>query len=216
MGFHAPLVKASIENLLVFAGIFFLAVAIIGQISGKIDPGKPGRVAGGVFGTVLLIIGLIMHIHTPAPPPTPQTPTPEGTTTMTSPTTETSSGVLRYGDVIQGQLTTDDEKGPRGPKDEYTFQGSQSDKIWIQVDVISGATGSDGPYVLLYDPSGQQIARGELGKESQSRLPFDNQTVTLPVDGTYTITVTSQIFKDRDAYTTSGATFTYRLRLNLE
>jgi hypothetical protein len=115
--------------------------------------------------------------------------------------------------VIRGELTSDDELGPRGPKDEYRFRGEKGDEVWIQADVVSGGSGPDGPYVLLYDPNGRQIARGELGEETRSRLPFDGRTVTLPADGTYTVVVTSQILRDRDAYTVSGATFTYRLEL---
>src|SRR5262249_6992620 len=53
---HAPL-----GTIFVLAGLAFLGIAIIGKISGKIEPDKVGRIAGGVVGAGLVIAGLFMH-----------------------------------------------------------------------------------------------------------------------------------------------------------
>jgi hypothetical protein len=53
--------EAPIANLLVISGLFFLAIAVVGAISGKIDPGRTGRIAAGAIGAVLLVTGLAMH-----------------------------------------------------------------------------------------------------------------------------------------------------------
>ena len=39
----------------------FLAIAVVGDISGKIQPGNAGRIASGVLGVLLLGYGLVTH-----------------------------------------------------------------------------------------------------------------------------------------------------------
>ena len=46
--------------ILLLAGMLFLSIAGPGQISGKIDPGKGGHIAAGGFGSVFVLIGLVM------------------------------------------------------------------------------------------------------------------------------------------------------------
>lgn len=58
-----------ISNLMIGAGLIFLAIGIVGKISGKIDPGSKGRIASCVLGTLLLLIGLLWP--SPSPPPAP-------------------------------------------------------------------------------------------------------------------------------------------------
>src|SRR5215472_10062145 len=55
---HAPL-----GTIFVLAGLAFVGIAIIGKISGKIEPGKGGRIAAGFVGAGLLILGLYMHVQ---------------------------------------------------------------------------------------------------------------------------------------------------------
>lgn len=50
------------DILLVVAGIAFLGIAVVGEISGKIEPGPRGRLASGVLGGVLLVTGLGIHL----------------------------------------------------------------------------------------------------------------------------------------------------------
>ena len=63
---------APIANLFIVGGLVFLGIAVVGQISGKIEPGKTGRIASGVLGAILLVVGLVIHLRsTPAPSPAP-------------------------------------------------------------------------------------------------------------------------------------------------
>jgi hypothetical protein len=63
---------APIANLFIVGGLVFLGIAVVGQISGKIEPGKTGRIASGVLGAILLVVGLVIHLRpTPAPSPVP-------------------------------------------------------------------------------------------------------------------------------------------------
>jgi hypothetical protein len=55
------LVDAPLANILILAGIAFLAVGVLGKISGKIEPGNTGRVISGLVGVVLLVYGIYAH-----------------------------------------------------------------------------------------------------------------------------------------------------------
>ena len=52
---------APLTNLCVLAGLAFLGVAIVGNISGKIQPGTYGRLAAGALGSLLLLYGIANH-----------------------------------------------------------------------------------------------------------------------------------------------------------
>ncbi|MFO0996646.1 MAG: hypothetical protein U1F33_08165 [Alphaproteobacteria bacterium] len=54
------LVNAPTNSVLVLAGLAFLAVAIFGRISERLDPGSKGRLASGALGVVLLLAGLLL------------------------------------------------------------------------------------------------------------------------------------------------------------
>jgi hypothetical protein len=55
------LAGTNFENLFVLAGLAFVALAILGDISGKISPGRFGRIASGVLGAILVAFGIWMH-----------------------------------------------------------------------------------------------------------------------------------------------------------
>lgn len=55
------LLDAPLANILILAGLLFLAVAVIGKISGKIEPSTSGRVMAGVLGIGLLVYGIHAH-----------------------------------------------------------------------------------------------------------------------------------------------------------
>jgi photosystem II stability/assembly factor-like uncharacterized protein len=59
---------APVANLFIVGGLVFLGIAVVGQISGKIEPGKTGRIASGVLGAILLVVGLVIHLR-PMPAP---------------------------------------------------------------------------------------------------------------------------------------------------
>jgi hypothetical protein len=55
---------APIANVLILAGLFFLAIGVLGKIGAKIEPGTAGRVLSGLLGAVLVVGGLIWHSAT--------------------------------------------------------------------------------------------------------------------------------------------------------
>ncbi len=56
------LTELSFDNLFVIVGLGFIAVAVIGKISGKINPDARGRIGAAIVGVLLLGSGLWMHI----------------------------------------------------------------------------------------------------------------------------------------------------------
>jgi hypothetical protein len=57
------IIDQPLGNLSFLAGIAFLAIAVVGNISGKIQPGKVGRLASGALGVGLLFFGVSAHSH---------------------------------------------------------------------------------------------------------------------------------------------------------
>jgi hypothetical protein len=55
------LFSAPLATVFVIAGLIFLLVAVVGNISGKIEPGPKGRVFSGILGLAFVIVGLAMH-----------------------------------------------------------------------------------------------------------------------------------------------------------
>lgn len=91
---------APVSTIFVLAGVLFLFIAVIGKISGKIEPGLKARVLAGVLGSAFISIGLAMNwsptssptspfnLHIPdepadkpRPKPTPEPVTPAGDNT---------------------------------------------------------------------------------------------------------------------------------------
>lgn len=64
--FIKELLQARLDTLFVLAGLVFLGIAIVGNISGRIQPGKGGRIASAVVGPVLIIAGLWLHASHPS------------------------------------------------------------------------------------------------------------------------------------------------------
>lgn len=52
---------APLATVFVIAGVIFLLVAVVGNISGKIEPGAKGRIISGILGLAFITIGLSMH-----------------------------------------------------------------------------------------------------------------------------------------------------------
>jgi|SRR5579862_1822733 len=82
------LVDAPLANILILAGIAFLAVGVLGKISGKIEPGNTGRVLSGLVGIALLVYGIYAHGKNDAAQAQPKqqatSQTPPNNTTPTS------------------------------------------------------------------------------------------------------------------------------------
>jgi hypothetical protein len=52
---------APLGTIFVLAGVLFLFIAVVGKISGKIEPGQKARVLSGVLGSAFITIGLGMY-----------------------------------------------------------------------------------------------------------------------------------------------------------
>jgi hypothetical protein len=59
------IIGAPLANIFIIAGIIFLLIAVIGKISGKIEPGNTARVISGTAGVVFVAVGLAMHLFEP-------------------------------------------------------------------------------------------------------------------------------------------------------
>lgn len=75
---------APVATLFIVAGMIFLLIAVVGNISGKIEPGAKGRLASAALGLTFVVIGLAIHLTkeaqlspTPPTPPTTLEPKPE-------------------------------------------------------------------------------------------------------------------------------------------
>ena len=54
----AHVLDAPLSNLCVLAGLLFLGVAVVGNITGEIQPGAYGRLSAGTLGSLLLLYGI--------------------------------------------------------------------------------------------------------------------------------------------------------------
>jgi hypothetical protein len=86
------LVNAPTNAVLVLAGIAFLAVAVFGRVTDRLDPGPKGRIAAGLLGVVLLAIGLFLPTDTRRSEPTAANSTPSVPTTPSAPAIASQSG----------------------------------------------------------------------------------------------------------------------------
>jgi hypothetical protein len=79
--FLSTALGAPTAKLFIVAGLVFLGVAIVGNITGRIQPGRVGRVLGGLIGPLLIVGGLTLEL---GPRPAPRPAPPQVTVTPTS------------------------------------------------------------------------------------------------------------------------------------
>lgn len=53
---------APVATLFIVGGMLFLLVAVLGNISGKVEPGPRARIISGVFGLAFILVGVLMHV----------------------------------------------------------------------------------------------------------------------------------------------------------
>jgi hypothetical protein len=88
--FLSTALGAPTPKLFIVFGLLFLAVAVVGSITGRIQPGPVGRILGGLLGPLLIVGGLSMEMRplavTPAraAPPVVIASTPQATPVPTS------------------------------------------------------------------------------------------------------------------------------------
>ncbi|WP_157654257.1 hypothetical protein [Burkholderia ubonensis] len=71
-------VNAPLATIFVIAGMIFLFVAAVGNISGKVEPGSRGRIISGILGAAFVIVGIILYSQQ-----TPRMPSSSDTTPAT-------------------------------------------------------------------------------------------------------------------------------------
>ena len=146
--FLKAILTAPVASLFIIAGILFLFIAVVGNISGKIDAGVKGRIASGVLGLVFVLIGLTIHLtqekpRMPATSPehikldqiakTPQTPTARETKVPSESIVSVPSiadkepndhiaaaNLITEGTTIRGSIATNQDR------DFYKFNATSS------------------------------------------------------------------------------------------
>jgi hypothetical protein len=81
------LVNAPTNGVLVLAGLAFLAIAVFGRITTRLDPGPKGRIGSGVLGAVLLAMGLWLPTEIHRHQPTTGGSAPSASPSLTASTT---------------------------------------------------------------------------------------------------------------------------------
>lgn len=61
MGLLNVLAESSLDAMFVIAGLSFLGIAALGNMSVRIKPGRFGRVGAALVGPVLIVVGLWIH-----------------------------------------------------------------------------------------------------------------------------------------------------------
>ena len=201
------LLTAPVATLFVIAGIIFLFIAVVGNISGKIEPGVKGRVASAALGSIFVVIGLTIHFKTPRIPATspeqikldqvPQAPQPPAVRetevpnrpTVSVPRTAdqepndhiTAANFITEGRTVRGSVATNQDR------DFYKFNApSSTTRVILRKLSLPGF----GATVEIYDDVENKIA---------SETEFGDQPVTLSFESntgsTYYIVVKSYNYK---------------------
>jgi hypothetical protein len=98
---------APIATLFIVAGMLFLLIAIVGNISGKIEPGQKARVISGALGFGFLCLGLAMHWLQKEPgrveSPVISTSRPKSEQSKTPPETPLTGATVPKQDPVSGR-----------------------------------------------------------------------------------------------------------------
>ena len=98
---------APLATLFIIAGILFLLIAVLGNISGKIEPGEKARIVSGVVGLVFISLGLAMHFLQKTPgvseSPVISSPQTKSDPLETSPPKSTPAQIPKQEPMLGGQ-----------------------------------------------------------------------------------------------------------------
>jgi hypothetical protein len=142
--------EMSWDTLFLLVGLAFVAVAVLGNISGKINPGKGGRIAAGLVGACLVVGGFWYHysIHSfkvtsvnVAPPQSQSGPCPTAVSLQGIVDSAGSGDVIYFFDFSNGNASapqtakftqTDSQIVPG----EWQVHDSLHN-AWVQLEVIA-------------------------------------------------------------------------------
>ena len=82
--------NGNLPNIFVLAGIAFLAIAVIGEFTGKFKSDKAGRIGAAIAGIVLLVCGILLNAPVSNQKPSPRTANSPTATPAFSPTPNTA------------------------------------------------------------------------------------------------------------------------------
>jgi hypothetical protein len=122
------LVKSPIATLLILAGLVFLGIAVVGNVSGKIQPGAGGRLLSGLLGLCLLGGGLVMYLSTPPKIDlqlTPTLPSPSNPLSTSVPATGVQISITSPASVPPTSAPPTLTSVPPLPNEEYVDTGTQ-------------------------------------------------------------------------------------------
>jgi hypothetical protein len=183
---------APLATVFVIAGIIFLLVAVIGNISGKIEPDAKGRVTSGILGLVFVIVGLSIHFAQEAtdsrdfpariPEPkesdqvagTPQKPPAKEQFPAVTSTKEKepndltrSATPIALGAIIQGRIATGQDR------DMFTFHTTDQPVSKIRVILRKTSVKGFAATVTVYDLVERTIASSTAVGDTPVSLGFE-------------------------------------------
>ena len=142
--------EMSWDTLFILVGLAFVAVAVLGNITGKIRPGKGGRIAAGVIGAGLFAGGIWYHavIHgftvtgVEVSPPSPQVGSCPLTVNLQGIVDATGSGNVIYyfefsnGNASQAQVMTFQRTNSQIVPGVWQVHESLKD-AWVRLKVVA-------------------------------------------------------------------------------
>jgi hypothetical protein len=112
---------APVATLFIVGGMLFLLVAVLGNISGKVEPGPRARIISGVFGLAFILVGISMHVmQSELNPPT----TPTASSTSIKPDQPLKTPATVKADIPASPAS--EQRGSEIPKKETSFPESQT------------------------------------------------------------------------------------------
>lgn len=112
---------APLATLFIISGMIFLLIAVIGNISGRIEPGLKARIISGVFGLGFILVGILMHVMQSGLNP-PASSTASSTSTKPDQPPKTPSTVKP--DIPASPAS--EQRGSESPKKETSLLESQT------------------------------------------------------------------------------------------
>lgn len=170
---------APVATLFIVSGMIFLLIAVIGNISGKIEPGLKARIISGVFGLLFILVGISMHILQ-SRPNTPVSPTASPTSTKLDQPSKTPATVKPdiSASPASGQSSSESPKKEISlPESQTVFEGvvasiSRFEKSG-ELTTLELTLRNTAPDTILFcvEPSGAQLI-DEISGESWGELHY--------------------------------------------
>jgi hypothetical protein len=168
---------APLATIFVVAGMIFLFVAAVGNISGKVEPGSRGRVISGILGAAFVVTGVVMHSQQ-----TPTIPTSaEKISVSEKPPQQSTSSGTPQATIVSPQTTSAESDKPRTLPPSTRDEKKPNNEITSAYKIILGDT-----------------TRARLDKV-QDRAFYSFETSTHPT-GTIRVILRKRFYADVSVY----------------